>query len=86
MDRQEQLRCYWKRNISYIAILLAVWFSVSYLCGILLADTLDRYSIAGFPLGYWFANQGAELVFCVLILVYVWLMNRLDRRYNVFED
>jgi len=86
MQRDQELQAYWKQNVTYIAILLSIWFSVSYLCGIVLADVLDNFRLAGFPLGFWFANQGAELTFCFLILVYVRLMNRLDRKYNVFED
>lgn len=86
MQRDQELQAYWKQNVTYIAILLSIWFSVSYLCGIVLADALDNFRLAGFPLGFWFANQGAELTFCFLILVYVRLMNRLDHKYNVFED
>lgn len=84
--RQQELNAYWKRNVTYIGILLTIWFCVSYLCGIVLADQLDNFRLAGFPLGFWFANQGAEITFCLLILIYVKLMNRLDRKYNVFED
>ncbi len=86
MTRERELRAYWKHNITYIAILLSIWFTVSYLFGILFADQLDHFKIAGFPLGFWFANQGSEIIFCILIVVYVRLMNRLDRRYNVYED
>ena len=86
MQRDQELQAYWKQNVTYIAILLSIWFSVSYLCGIVLADVLDNFRLAGFPLGFWFANQGAELTFCFLILIYVRLMNRLDHKYNVFED
>ncbi|MFO7577737.1 MAG: DUF4212 domain-containing protein [Pelovirga sp.] len=86
MDRQQQLRNYWKQNLKYIAVLLTVWFTVSYLCGILLVEQLDRFVLAGFPLGFWFANQGSLLVFCILIIVYVHLMNRLDQKYDVYED
>jgi len=49
-------------------------------------DQLDKIKLAGFPVGFWFANQGAEITFCLLIIVYVRLMNRLDHRYDVFED
>ena len=86
MDREQQLRNYWKQNLKYIAVLLSIWFTVSYLCGILLVEQLDRFVLAGFPLGFWFANQGSLLVFCILILVYVRLMNRLDQKYDVYED
>jgi len=86
MTRKEELQAYWKQNVTYIAILLAIWFTVSYLCGIIFVDQLDKIKIFGFPLGFWFANQGAEVIFCLLIVVYVLLMNKLDRKYDVFED
>jgi putative solute:sodium symporter small subunit len=86
MAREHELQAYWKQNVKYISILLAIWFTVSYLFGIVFVDQLDRIKVAGFPLGYWFANQGSEVIFCLLIVVYVRLMNRLDRRYNVYED
>jgi putative solute:sodium symporter small subunit len=78
-------RAYWRRNLTYVAILLAVWFTVSYGFGILLADQLNRVRIAGFRLGFWFAQQGSIYLFVVLIFVYVGLMNRLDRRFEVDE-
>ena len=56
---------------------------MSYVCGILIVNQLDAYTIGGFPLGFWFANQGSLVTFVVLIWVYVWLMDRLDIKYNV---
>lgn len=70
---------YWKKNLQYLAILLTVWSAVSFGCGILFVDALDTVWLAGYPLGFWFAQQGAIYVFVVLIFVYVLLMNRLDR-------
>ena len=83
----ESERAYWRHNIRYVLILLSVWFLVSYGAGILLVDTLNQVRIpgTGFPLGFWFAQQGSIYVFVVLIFVYVYLMNRLDRRYDVGE-
>jgi putative solute:sodium symporter small subunit len=80
-------REYWRRNIRYVAILLGVWFAASYGAGILFADKLDAIRIpgTGFPLGFWFAQQGSIYVFVVLIFVYVFLMNRLDREFGVDE-
>lgn len=86
MDREQQLRSYWKQNLTYIAILLSIWFSVSCLFGIVFVEQLDHFNLAGFPLGFWIANQGSLLTFCILILVYVRLMNRLDQKYDVYED
>ncbi|CAN5874385.1 DUF4212 domain-containing protein [soil metagenome] len=79
---------YWRRNLTYVAILLAVWFAVSYGAGILFVETLNAVRIpgTGFPLGFWFAQQGSIYVFVVLIFVYVWLMNRLDREFGVDEE
>lgn len=77
---------YWKENVRLLAILLTIWFVVSYGCGILLKDVLDRFHLFGYPLGFWFAQQGAIFVFLILIAVYVHRMNRLDRKYGVRED
>ena len=81
-DKYEE---YWRENLTYVVILLTIWFMVSYVCGIIFADALDNIRIAGFPLGFWFANQGSEVTFVILIAVYVKLMNALDRKYDVHE-
>ncbi len=86
MSNKEKLQMYWKENLKVIFILLAVWFVVSYLFGILMADALDSIKIAGFKLGFWFANQGSEVIFTILIYVYVLWMNALDKKYDVHED
>lgn len=86
MSNKEKLQMYWKENLKVIFILLAVWFVVSYLFGILMADALDSIKIAGFKLGFWFANQGSEVIFVILIYVYVLWMNALDKKYDVHED
>ncbi len=82
---EEQRSAYWRRNLRYIAVLLSIWAAVSYGASILFADALDSVSVAGFPLGFWFANQGSILTFVVLIFVYVKLMNALDREFGVYE-
>ncbi len=76
-------KAYWKTNLKYVSILLAVWLTVSAGLSILFADWLDRFRLGGFKLGFWFSQQGSIFVFVVLIFVYVWLMNRLDRRHGV---
>ena len=78
---------YWRRNIRYLAVLLGIWFVASYGLGILLAEPLNRIRIpgTGLPLGFWFAQQGSIYVFVALIFVYVRLMNRLDREFDVDE-
>ena len=79
---------YWRTNLRYVGVLLSIWFVVSFGFGILLVEPLDRIRIpgTGFPLGFWFAQQGSIYVFLVLIFVYVVLMNRLDRKYDLDEE
>ena len=86
MGNAEKMQAYWKKNLSYVFSLLAVWFVVSYLFGIVFADQLDNIKIFGFHLGFWFAQQGSEIIFVVLIFVYVNLMNKLDREFDVHEE
>ena len=70
---------YWKANLKWVAILLSIWFIVSFGAGILFVDVLNEVQMGGFKLGFWFAQQGSIYVFVVLIAVYVLVMNRLDR-------
>jgi putative solute:sodium symporter small subunit len=86
MADQDKYEAYWKQNLTYVVILLSIWFIVSYVCGIIFADALDNIRLGGFPLGFWFANQGSEVTFVILIAVYVKLMNALDRKYDVHEQ
>ena len=73
---------YWKKNLKYLVILLSIWFTVSFGFGILLIDELNQIKIAGFKLGFWFAQQGSIYVFVALIFIYIYLMNRLDKKYH----
>ncbi|MEM1084697.1 MAG: DUF4212 domain-containing protein [Verrucomicrobiota bacterium] len=81
LPTEDAKRRYWRQNLTWLAWLLTVWFIVSYGCGVLFANELDRIRIpgTGFKLGFWFAQQGSIYVFLVLIAVYVKVMNRLDR-------
>lgn len=74
---------YWRANLRLMAWLLACWFAVSYGLGIFLVEWLNQFRIGGFPLGFWFAQQGAIYAFVVLILIYVVAMDRIDRRHGV---
>ena len=72
---------YWKTNIRYITILLSLWFLVSFGFGIIWSDALDNIQIGGFKLGFWFAQQGSIFVFVIIIFIYVFLLNRLDKKH-----
>ena len=82
----KETQSYWKVNLKYLAILLSIWFLVSFLFGIVFAESLNQNYIAGFPLGFWFAHQGSIYTFVILIFVYVFLMNKLDKKFDVDEN
>lgn len=81
----ENRTAYWKANLSLLTVLLIIWFVVSYGFGILLVEPLNAISLGGYKLGFWFAQQGSIYVFVVLIFVYAFAMNQIDRRFDVHE-
>jgi len=84
MQKQDLAR-YWKKNLRMMAILLSVWFLVSYVFGIFAVQAMNKIHIGGFPLGFWFAQQGSEFIFVVLIFIYYFYMRKLDREFDVQE-
>lgn len=83
---EQQAKAYWRRNLMLMLKLLVVWFAVSFGCGIMLVDVLNQFQLAGYKLGFWFAQQGSIYVFVVLIFIYRWRMAVLDREFDVEED
>lgn len=83
---QENKKQYWRENLTYLGILMSIWFVVSFCAGILFVDELNTIRMGGFPLGFWFAQQGSIYVFVILIFVYVRLMNKLDKKYGFDKD
>ncbi len=83
---EDQGQAYWKATLGLIRNVLIVWFVVSYLLGIILAPVLDNISLGGYPLGFWFAQQGSIYVFVALIFIYAKLMGKIDEKFDVHED
>ncbi len=77
---------YWKANVRLVMILLAIWFAVSYLFGILLVEPLNAIKIGGAGLGFWFAQQGSMYIFVILIFFYANRIGKIDKKFNVHED
>lgn len=86
MQDKQVTAAYWKENIRLLLSLLVIWFAVSFGCGILFVDQLDTIKFGGFPLGFWFAQQGSIYSFLIIIFFYIWKMNKLDHKYNVYEE
>ena len=81
---QDSLRRYWRSNVAVMAVLITIWAIVGLGCGVLFADDLNQYKLlgTGYPLGFWFAQQGSIIAFVVLILVYCILLNKLDKKHH----
>ena len=76
-------RRYWRTNVMVVSILLAIWFVVSFVFGILLSDELNSIRVFGFKLGFWWAHQGSIFIFVLLIFAYSVIMDRVDRRFGL---
>ncbi len=83
---ESSAKAYWKDTLSLVRTMLIVWFLVSYGAGILFAPALNSIHLGGYPLGFWFAQQGSIYVFIILIFTYAKLMGKLDEKHDVHED
>ncbi len=85
-DRPEDVAraaAYWRANLKLLALLLTVWFAASFGAGILFREWLDQWSLGGYPLGFWFAQQGSIYIFLALIVIYSVAMRRIERRFDL---
>jgi putative solute:sodium symporter small subunit len=81
---QIALKRYWRNNLRLISVLLFIWAFASLGCGVLFADWLNQFQLpfTGFPLGFWFAQQGSIMIFVLCIFLYCLFMERLDRQHH----
>lgn len=82
---ETQRRLYWRKNLRLMAVLLTIWALVSFGAGIIFVDLLNEIVVAGFPVGFWFSQQGSILVFVALIVIYAVRMDKLDKEFGVEE-
>ncbi len=82
-ETSETEKAYWSQNIRLLWTLMTIWFVVSFGAGIIFRDFLDQFSIGGYPLGFWFAQQGAIYFFILLIVFYSIRMKRIERQYDL---
>ncbi|MGB5276261.1 MAG: DUF4212 domain-containing protein [Gammaproteobacteria bacterium] len=85
MTDSENRKAYWRANLKLTTVLLIIWFSISYLCGIVFVEELNTIRIGGYKLGFWFAQQGSMYGFIVIIFVYASRMAALDRKHGVHD-
>ncbi len=79
-------KTYWAANISILIKLLLVWFVVSFGAGIVFVEELNAFTVMGFPVGFWFAQQGSIYVFVVLIFVYAHHMHKVEKIFGISDD
>lgn len=84
MEMSEKHHEYWRRNLAMTAVLLVVWFVVTFVEG-WYARELNTISFLGFPLGFYMSAQGSLIVYVVIIAIYARYMNALDRKFDVHE-
>lgn len=80
---KEKREAYWRENIKLMAILLPIWFTISFLCGIVFVEELNTIRLGGYKLGFWFAQQGSMYGFVAIIFIYARRMAALDRKYDL---
>lgn len=83
---ESNAKAYWSATLGLLARVLVIWFLASYGAGILFVETLNDFKFAGYPVGFWFAQQGSIYVFIALIFYYAKKMGDLDRKFGVQED
>ena len=75
---------YWKKNLCWLGVILAIWFLVSFGCGILFREWLDLHfpKVGHAPFGFWMAQQGSIISFVLILVGYSALMNRMDAKFG----
>ena len=82
MQLTEKHEEYWRKNLVITAILLFIWFVVTFVEG-WYARELNGFTFLGFPLGFYMSAQGSLVIYVVIIGVYARYMQKLDKEYGV---
>ena len=83
MQSESRRQEYWSRNLRITAILLALWFIVTFVIGWFARDL--SFNFFGWPFAFWVGAQGALVLYVWIIWYYASYMNRLDKEFGVDE-
>ncbi len=83
MQLTESHKQYWSKNLRVTAILLAIWFIVTYVVGFYARDL--SFNFFGWPFSFWVGAQGALVAYVLIIAYYAHYMNNLDKEYDCAE-
>jgi putative solute:sodium symporter small subunit len=84
MQLTEKHRQYWNRNLKITAVLLFIWFLVTFVMGYF-AIPLAEINFFGWPLSFYMAAQGSLIIYVAILYYYAKKMRRLDVEYGVDE-
>ena len=85
-SNDDRMAEYWRKNVSLMLRVFLIWFVVSFGCGIVFVDWLNQFRLGGYPMGFWFAQQGSIFVFVGLVFYYAHKMSSIDREFGVDEE
>ena len=85
-SNDDRMAEYWSKNVSLMFRVFLIWFVVSFVCGIVFVDWLNQFRLGGYPMGFWFAQQGSIFVFVGLVFYYAHKMASIDREFGVDEE
>ena len=83
MNLSERQREYWRKNLRLTAVLMVIWFLVTFGVGYFARDL--NFTFFGWPFSFWVGGQGALIVYVLMIWFYARTMNRLDQEFGVAE-
>jgi len=86
MKEKDKDKAYWSATLKLLSVILFIWAVVSFGASILFAQALNNFTLWGYPLGFWFSQQGSIYVFIALIFIYARLMGKIDRKFDVHEE
>jgi putative solute:sodium symporter small subunit len=75
---------YWSRNLRITAVLLFIWFLVTFVMGYY-ARPLAEINFFGWPLSFYMAAQGSLIIYVAILYYYAKKMRQLDIEYGVDE-
>jgi putative solute:sodium symporter small subunit len=83
MQLTERHKSYWRKNLNVTAVLLSIWFVVTFVVSFFARDL--SFNFFGWPFSFWMGAQGSLVVYVIIIWYYARTMNRLDQEHGVAE-
>ena len=87
MNNEKNSRAYSHACLKVLGLLLGIWFLVSFGCGILFREWMDKHlpQVGTAPFGFWMAQQGAIICFVAILIAYALFTKRLDKKFGYSE-